>query len=116
MFLELQALNIIKPFTPDVRNDQMGLIASLIWNKGATKKAHQVKPSDLFPYLSNDADFLEPELYIKAKQLLQAVNHDAPNAKKQIESIKEHIQGSIDKEINKDSPDDYLIRKLKGLL
>jgi hypothetical protein len=113
--LQFKALNIISPFTHDVASNERAMIASMLYNQNASKKSQMRSPTDLFPYISTNTDFLEPELYIKARGILRSFDASSPMYDSQINSFFSDITDTIEIELKRPDCDEYLIRKLRGL-
>ena len=115
LITEYEMLNIISPFFQDRQAQQLGFIASLLYNHGKTPNASKT-PAELFRYLGDNTDFLQPELFLKAKNIINSLNPNSVQYEAQLNDIKGHIQDTIDIENERPNRDDYLIKQLKGLL
>lgn len=117
---EYKALNIISPYTPDAQAYREGLIATMMYNKGCSKKSQTKTLYELFPYLDTETpDWLEDEKVIKAKRILKAISlqKDCPDLyKASMDEFKEKIQEEIDILSQSDNPDNYTIGRLTKLI
>lgn len=117
---EFKALNLISPFTTDAQAYREGLIATLLYNKGCSKKSQTKTVDELFPYLSSSTpEFLEDERVIKAKNILRAIS--LQKSKKDLfESSMNEFVGKVKEEItilkSERVPDQYVIRELNKLI
>ena len=117
---EFKALNLISPFTTDAQAYREGLIATLLYNQGASKKSQTKTVSDLFPYLSNETpEFLEDERVIKAKRIFKAILLQKSNS-----DLFESSMGEFNKKVREEIailkaervPDIYAIRELQKII
>lgn len=114
--LEFKALNIISPFTHDVASNERAMIASILYNQNATKKSQMRSSSELIPYIVPDTDFLEPELFKKARETQRSLDPSNPLYESQLESFYQDINDTIEFEVQQADYDEYLITKLRSLL
>ncbi|AGG58289.1 hypothetical protein NVP3058O_014 [Vibrio phage 3.058.O._10N.286.46.B8] len=117
---EFKALNLISPFTSDAQAYREGLIATLLYNKGCSKKSQTKTVSDLFPYLSSDTpEFLEDEKVLKAERILRtiALQRASPELyESSLTEFKTKVGEEIELLMAEKVPDMYVIRKLKKLI
>lgn len=117
---EFKALNIISPFTTDAQAYREGLIATLLYNRGATKKSNTKSLTDLFPYLSQGTpDWLEDERVLKAKSLLRSIELHRGNPdlyKSNYNFIIDKIGEEIELLRTEDDVDHYTIKELTKII
>ncbi len=116
VMVQFKALNLISPFTHDVASLERGYICSLLHNQNVRDRSQMKSAIEMFPYGKGDTDFLEPELYIKAKKLLRSLDKNSPLYQTQLSEMHDNIRDTIEIESVKPDVDPYLIQKLQELL
>lgn len=112
--VKLQVQNSISPFLYDVASKERAIIASLIHNKGITKKRYLKAPTELFPWIKEDISFLEPQAYLTALNIYSNLNPQAPNYESARNRLLQDIDDTIEFEVKK-GEDEYLVQKLQEL-
>lgn len=117
---EFKALNAISPFTHEAQSWREGLMCTIMYNQGATKKSQTKSVGELFPYLKTGLpDWIEDEVVLHAKRLVQSIASQSLSPRTMeanLEFIRCKIREQIDSEMKEPVVDNYRIRKLTELL
>ena len=117
---EFKALNIISPYTPEAQAHREGLIATLLYNKGCSKKTQMKTIPDLFPYLSRGTpDWLEDERVKKAKSIFKSIALQRGNPELYESSMNElvtKVKEEIEIMEGMDEPDRHTINELQKII